>query len=80
MIRELEKRSFARQTIQFVIGLCAFYWGRDVGGRLGEATIVVFRGPKDEASIVLQMKSASKLISTGDLLDAMKPGGKAKKQ
>ena len=52
---------------------------RDVGGRPGEATIVVFHGPKGEAPILLQIKNASKFISTGDLLDAMKPGGKAKK-
>jgi hypothetical protein len=28
LVRELEKRSFARPVVQFVIGLCAVYWGR----------------------------------------------------
>ncbi len=51
---------------------------RDVGARPGEATIVVFHGPNDQIPIVLQMKSASKFISTADLLDAIKPAGKGK--
>jgi hypothetical protein len=51
---------------------------RGVGGRPGEATIVVFHGPEDEAPIVLQVKNATKSISAEDLLDAMKFKGKAK--
>jgi len=27
-VRELEKRSFSRPTIQFMLGLCAIFWGR----------------------------------------------------
>jgi len=51
---------------------------RDVGGRTGEATIVVFHGPNDQAPITLQINNASKSISTGDLLDAMKRRGEGK--
>jgi hypothetical protein len=50
---------------------------REVAGRLGEATIVVFRGPRDEDPIVLQMDSSLEFISAVDLLDAMKRGRKA---
>jgi hypothetical protein len=50
---------------------------REVAARLGEATIVVFRGPSDEDPIVLQMDSAITFISAKDLLDAMKRGRKA---
>lgn len=28
-ISEIEKRSFSRPTIQFMIGLCAIFWGRE---------------------------------------------------
>lgn len=46
---------------------------RDLAARPGEATIVVFRGPKNENPIVLQMESALKFISVEDLLDAIQP-------
>ncbi len=50
---------------------------RDVGARLGEATFVVYPGPKKVAPIVIQSKSASEFISTSDLLDALKRARKA---
>lgn len=42
-------------------------------GWSGNATIVVFRGPKNEGRVVLQLDRARKFISAEDLLDTMKP-------
>jgi len=50
---------------------------RDVGWG-GNATIVVFRGPKNEGGVVLQVDRTRKFITAEDLLDAMNPRGKAK--
>jgi hypothetical protein len=45
---------------------------RDVGW-VGTATVVVFRGPKNQEPVVLRVETAHKSISPEDLLDAMKP-------